>query len=278
MNSLESKVALVTGAASKRGMGHAIALRLAGEGANIVVIDKFDNPRSLFPGDENWGGLNEIVTEVESLGGKALAVTADISKSQDIDDIIAKTEKKFGKIDILVHCAAIRGSTTTPLVEIDEKDWKAMMDVNLTGSFLLAKAMARIMVDRGEGGKIVLFASMAGTHGVVNSGSYSVSKWGVIGLVKTLALELAPYKINVNAVNPGAIITNLRDETFAKMSQEQGVSWEEAQKRDYDKIGTLIPMGRLGTTEEIADLVYFLVSGQSSYITGEAIGISGGLT
>ena len=278
MNSLEGKVALVTGAASKRGMGHAIALRLAGGGADVAVVDKFANPRSLFPGDENWGGLDEIVTEVESLGRKAMAVTADISKSQEIADIVAETEKKLGKIDILVHCAAIRGSTTTPLLAIEEKDWRAVMDINLTGSFLLAKAVGKVMAKRGEGGKIVLFASMAGTHGVVNSGSYSVSKWGVIGLVKTLALELAPYKINVNAVNPGAIITNLRDETFAKMSQEQGVSWEEAQKRDYDKIGTLIPMGRLGTTEEIADLVYFLASDQSSYITGEAIGVGGGLT
>jgi NAD(P)-dependent dehydrogenase (short-subunit alcohol dehydrogenase family) len=277
MDSLEGRVALVTGAASKRGMGRAVALRLAGEGADIVIVDKYPAPRSLFPGDEGWGGLSEEVAEIESLGRRALAVVADISSSQEIDETVAKALKKFGKIDILVHCAAIRGSIKTPLIDLDEKDWRTMLDVNLTGSFLLAKAVGKDMVSRGEGGKIVLFASMAGNHGVINSGSYSVSKWGVIGLVKNLALELAPYKINVNAVSPGAIITNLRDESFAEMGKSQGITWEESQQRDYQKMGTLIPMGRLGTTEEIADLVYFLVSDQSNYITAEAIGIGGGL-
>jgi 3-oxoacyl-[acyl-carrier protein] reductase len=277
MNSLEGKVALVTGAASKRGMGHAIALRLAREGANVVIVDKYPAPRSLFPGDENWGGLDEEVAEIKALGREALAVVADISSSRDVDETLAKAMKKFGKIDILVHCAAIRGSVKTPLIELDEKDWRTMMDVNLTGSFLLAKAVSKDMVSRGEGGKIVLFASMAGMHGVPNSGSYSVSKWGVIGLVKTLALELGQYKINVNAINPGAIVTNLRDGSFTEMAKAQGITWEEAQKIDYQKMGGLIPMGRLGTTEEIADLVYFLVSDQSNYITAEAIGIGGGL-
>ena len=278
MNSLDGKVALVTGAASKRGMGHAIALRLAGEGANVVIVDKYSVPRSLFPGDEEWAGLDEIVTEIESLGSEGLAVVADVSHSQAIDETVAKAQNKFGKIDILVHCAALRGSVTTLLVDLDEKDWRTVLDVNLTGSFLMAKAVSKGMVTRGEGGKIVLFASMAGTHGVGKSGAYSVSKWGVIGLVKTLALELGPYKINVNAINPGAIITNLRDESFAEMSRSKGISWEEAQKSDYQKVSSLIPMGRLGTTEEIADLVYFLVSDQSRYITGEAIGIGGGFT
>jgi len=277
MSSLEGKVALVTGAASKRGMGRAVALRLAEEGANVVIIDKYAAPQSMFPGDEGWGGLEEEVAEIEALGRKAMAMVVDISNSKEVDEIVAKTLEKFGRIDILVNCAAIRGSIATPLVELDEKDWRTMMDVNLTGSFLLAKAVAKDMVARGEGGKIVLFASMAGTHGVANSGSYSVSKWGVIGLVKNLALELGKYNINVNAVNPGAIITNLRDESFAKMSQEQGITWDEARENDYKKIGAFIPMGRLGTTEEIADLTYFLVSDQSDYITGEAIGIGGGL-
>ncbi|MBA7623364.1 3-oxoacyl-[acyl-carrier-protein] reductase FabG [subsurface metagenome] len=133
------------------------------------------------------------------------------------------------------------------------------------------------MIARGEGGRIVLVASMAGTHGVAGSAAYSVSKYGVIGLVKTLALELGPHKINVNAINPGAVITNLRDEAFARMSKAQGITWDEAREKDYQKIGALIPLGRLGTTDEVAELAYFLVSDMSTYITGEAIGISGGL-
>ncbi len=124
MNSLKDKVAFITGAASKRGMGHAIALRLAREGANIAVVDKFAAPRSLFPGDEGWGGLNAVVSEVESLGKKALAVAADINKSREVEAAITEALKKFGKVDILVHCAAIRGPVTTPIVELAEEDWR----------------------------------------------------------------------------------------------------------------------------------------------------------
>ena len=277
MNSLAGKVAIVTGAASKRGMGHAIALRLAEEGANVTIVDKYPAPPSLFPGDEGWGGLKEIVAEIKALGREALAVLADINNSQEVDQVVAETLEKLGRIDILVHCAAIRGPVGTPIVELAEKDWRAIVDVNLNGSFLISKAVARSMIARGEGGKIAILASMAGTHGVAGSGAYCSSKYGVIGLVKTLALELGPHKINVNAINPGAIITNLRDEAFAKMAKEQGITWDEAREKDYQKIGALIPLGRLGTTDEIADLTIFLASDTSRYIIGEAIGISGGL-
>ncbi len=278
MSSLEGKVAIVTGTASKRGMGHAIALRLAREGADLVITDKYPAPQSLFPGDEGWGGLEAEVAEIEALGRQAIALVLDISNSKDVDAMVNKTLERFGRIDILVHCAAIRGPVGKPAVELSEKDWRDILDVNTTGSFLIAKAVAKSMIARGEGGRIVLIASMAGTHGVAGSVAYSVSKYGVISLVKTLALELGRYKINVNAINPGAVITNLRDEAFARMAKEQGITWDEAREKDYQKMGALIPLGRLGSTEEVADLAYFLVSDMSTYITGEAIGISGGLT
>jgi NAD(P)-dependent dehydrogenase (short-subunit alcohol dehydrogenase family) len=278
MNSLEGKVALVTGAASKRGMGRAIALRLAREGASVVVVDKYAAPRSLWPGDEGWGGLDAVVDEIKALGREALAVLADISSSQEVEATVARALEKFGKIDILVHCAAIRGPVGTPVVELSEKDWRAIMDVNATGSFLLSKAVAKDMIARGQGGKMVIIASMAGTHGVPGSAGYCASKYATLGLSQTLALELAQYKINVNAINPGMVATNLRDESFTKMSREQGITWEEARKKDHDMLGTRIPLGRLGKPEEIADLAYFLASDQSDYITGEAIGFNGGVT
>jgi len=278
MNSLEGKVALVTGAASKRGMGHAVALRLAREGANVAIVDRYSAPRSLFSGDKGWGGLDAVVAEIESLGREALAMVADISSSQEVSETVAKALERFGRIDILIHCAAIRGPVGVPIVELAEEDWRTIVDVNLNGSFLISKAVAKSMVTKGEGGKIVLIASMAGTHGVPGSGAYSASKYGVIGLVKTLALEMAPHKINVNAINPGMIITNLRDEAFAKMAKAEGITWDEARERDYQKVSTTIPMGRLGTPEEVADLVFFLVSDMSAYITGETIGIGGGVT
>jgi len=278
MKSLEGRVALVTGAASKRGMGHAIALRLAREGADVVVTDKFATPKSLFPGDEGWGGLDAIVTEIEALGRKALAVTMDISVSKEIDATVVKTLKKFGKIDILVHAAAIRGPVGVPVVDLSEKDIRAIIDVDLVGSFLITKAVARGMIARGEGGRIVIFCSLAGTHGVPGSAAYSAAKYGTIGLTKSLALELAQYKINVNGINPGMIVTNLRDDSFTKMAEAEGITWEEARKKDHEALGTHIPWGRLGTPEEAADLAFFMVSDMSTYITGEVVALGGGVT
>jgi len=276
MNSLKGKVALVTGVAAKRGMGHGVALRFAGEGANVVVIDKYASPRSLFPGDEGWEGLNTVVAEVESLGCKGLVVVADISNSQEVDTGVAKAIERFGRIDILVHCAAIRGPMTTPLVKLSEGEWRTVLDINLTGAFFISTAVAKNMVEKGEGGKIVLISSLAGNMGVPGSGAYCASKWGVIGLVKTLALELAKYKINVNALNPGTFGTHLRDENYVQLAKAEGITLDEFRER-YDKqMIARVPLGRMGTPEDIADLALFLVSDHSSYITGQAIDICGG--
>jgi NAD(P)-dependent dehydrogenase (short-subunit alcohol dehydrogenase family) len=278
MGTLDGKVALVTGAANKRSMGHEIVLRLAKEGAKIIVLDKEPNPKSLFPGDENWGGMDEVVSEVKSTGSDALGLAADISKSKEVDSAIEKSVQKFGKVDMLVHCAAIRGPVGPTVTELSEDEWKLILDVNTTGTFLIARAVAKQMITKGEGGKIVLFASLAGKKGVPGSVAYCVSKWGVIGLAKTMAIELAQYKINVNTICPGAIITNLRDNAFEKMGKDQGISTEEARQADYQKMGSGIPLGRLGSVNDIANLVYFLVSEQSDYITGEAFIIAGGLS
>ncbi len=280
MNSLEGKVALVTGAASKRGMGHAVAVRLAREGVDVVVLDKYAAPRSIWPGDEGWGGLDTVVDEIRSLGREALAVVADVSSGKAVDEAVAKALKKFGKIDILVHCGGIRGSMTTPIVELTEEEWRAILDVNLTGSFLISKAVAGTMIPDGEGKKIVLFGSMAATKGYAGSAGYCASKHGTLGLARTLAAELAQYKINVNIINPGGFNTNLRDEAIIKRAGAQGISVSEAIEQEAKKQGPGpgIPLGRLGEPEEIADLVLFLVSDQSKYITGEAILIGGGIT
>jgi NAD(P)-dependent dehydrogenase (short-subunit alcohol dehydrogenase family) len=280
VKSLEGKVALVTGAASKRGMGHAIAVRLAREGADVVVLDKHAAPRSIWPGDEGWGGLDTVVGEIRSQGREALAVVADVSSSKAVDEAVAEALERFGKIDILVHCGGIRGSMTTPIIDLTEEEWRAILDVNLTGSFLISKAVARTMVPDGDGKKIVLIGSMASTKGYAGSGGYCASKHGILGLGRTLAAELAPYKINVNIINPGGFNTNLRDEEIRKRAETQGITVAEAIEQESRKQGPGpgIPLGRLGEPEEVADLVFFLVSDQSKYITGEAILIGGGIT
>jgi NAD(P)-dependent dehydrogenase (short-subunit alcohol dehydrogenase family) len=277
MYDLKGKTAFITGTGAKRGMGHAIALRMAKEGADVVVADKFAAPKSMFPGDENWRGLDEEVEEIKTMGRQSMACVMDIAKAQDVDSAVAKTIEKFGKIDILVHCAAIRGPVGTPLVDHTEKDWVDCMTVNVVGTFLLSKAVAKHMIARNQGGKILIFASQAGLHGVKGSSAYCASKYATIGLVKSLALELAPFQINVNAINPGAIITNLRDEAFGKMAEKQGKSWEEVQQGDYKMVAGMIPMGRMGSVEDIANLSVWLVSSESNYITAETIGVSGGM-
>jgi len=279
MKSLEGKVAMITGAASKRGMGRAIAVRLAKEGADVVVLDKFSAPKSIWPGDEGWGGLDEVVKEIEAEGKKGLAVVADVSNGKEVDQAVAKSLEKFGKVDILVHCGGIRGSMTTPITELSEEEWKTILDINLTGSFLISKAVAKTMVPDGEGKKIVLIGSKAATQGYAGSAGYCATKHGILGLGKTLAMELAQYKINVNIINPGGFETNLRDEEIIKKAAANGISLDEVIKQESQKKGPGpgIPLGRLGRPEEVADLVFFLSTDQSKYITGKAIDIDGGI-
>lgn len=279
MNSLEGKVALVTGAGSKRGMGRAVAVKLAREGANVVIIDKEMAPKSIWPGDENWGGLVDVAAEVESEGREALILVTDISSSQQVNEAVAKALEKFGKIDILVHCAAIRGPVGVNIVDLDEDIWQRVLDVNLTGSFFISKAVAKTMIPDGEGKKIVIIASVAGTFGAPGNSSYCASKYGTIGLAKTLALELAQYKINVNIINPDTISTNLVDERVVAGAKARGITVAEAIKEweaRSKEPNTRVPLGRMGKPEEVADLVFFLVSDQSSYITGQEINIDGG--
>jgi NAD(P)-dependent dehydrogenase (short-subunit alcohol dehydrogenase family) len=278
MSTLTGKVAMITGAASKRGMGHAVAVRLAGEGADVVVLDKYAAPKSIWPGDEEWGGLKSVVDEIESSGRKALAVVADVSSVEAVNYAVSQAIEKFGKIDILVHCGGIRGSMTTPIVELPDEEWKAILDVNLTGSFYISRAVARTMVPDGEGKKIVLIGSKAATQGYAGSAGYCASKHGLLGLGRTLAAELTQYKINVNIINPGAFDTNLRDEQIIKKAETQGISLAEAMENEQKSgPGSHIPLGRLGTPQDIANLVFFLVSEQSQYITGEDILIGGGI-
>jgi NAD(P)-dependent dehydrogenase (short-subunit alcohol dehydrogenase family) len=278
MKSLEGKVAMVTGAGSKRGMGHAVAVRLADEGADVIILDKYAAPKSIWPGDEGWGGLDEVAKEIRDLGKKALAIVADVSKSREVDEAVARSLKEFGKIDILVHCGGIRGAMTTPIVELSEEEWQEIIDINLTGSFLISQAVARTMIPDGEGRKIILIGSKAATQGYAGSSGYCASKHGILGLGRTLAAELAQYKINVNIINPGGFDTNLRDQEIIKKAKAQGISLAEAIEQESQKSGPgpRVPLGRLGRPEEIADLVFFLVSDQSAYITGKAIDIDGG--
>lgn len=273
---LEGKVAFVTGAASRRGMGRAVALRLAKEGADVVVNDKFRAPKSVWPGDENWQGLDDVVKEIEALGRKSLAVVGGVENAAEAEAAVAAALYKFGKIDILVNCAGIRGTVGVPVAQGDEAEWRQLFEVNSIGPFIISRAVARDMVKRNQGGKIVHVASAAGKVGAPGSAAYAASKWAVIGLVESLALELAPYKINVNAINPGFFATNLRDATAERDASKAGKTVEEYREDEYKMLSKMVPLGRMGATEDIANLIFFLVSPESDYMTGQDINITGG--
>jgi NAD(P)-dependent dehydrogenase (short-subunit alcohol dehydrogenase family) len=274
---LAGKVALVTGAAGKRGMGHTVALRLAGQGADVAVLDAVRAPRSLFAGDEGWRGLDEVVEEIVALGHKGLALVADISDKEQTGEAVAAVAQRLGRIDVLVHCAGMRGTPNVPVVDGDEDEWKRMFDVNLLGSFLIAKPVVAQMVRQGDRGKIVLIASLAGREGVKGNAAYAASKWGVIGLVQSLAKEVAAHRINVNAVCPGMIITNLRDHWIEAEAKQAGTTSEEYREREYERGSKVVPLGRMGMPDDIADVVSFLVSKDSDYMTGQSLNVCGGL-
>lgn len=274
---LEGKVALVTGATAKRGMGRAIALKLAGAGADVAIADKVMVSRSLFPGDEGWRGLEEEVGEIEALGRRAKALTVDVADSEQVDRTVQSVLEAFGRIDILVHCAAVRGTPNVDVVRGDVAEWRALFEINLLGAFIISRAVAGAMIERREGGKIVHFASLAGRMGARGNAAYAASKWGVIGLVQALALELAPHRINVNAICPGMIVTNLRDQHMEAGAKRENIGVEEFRAREYEAVTKGIPLGRMGTVEDIAGVTAFLVSQAADYLTGQSVNVCGGV-
>ncbi len=242
---LVNKVAIVTGAG--RGIGKAIAITLAREGANIIAIDV------------DIQTAEKVAKEIKSLDRQALAIQVDVSDSKEVNRMVQSVLKKFKRVDILVNNAAIikRGS----IEDLTEEDWDRVMDVNLKGAFNCAKAVVGTMKKQ-RYGKIVNISSIAGKIGdLASAPCYGASKAGMTCLAKSLARELAPYNINVNVVAPHAIKTD--------MSKE----WSEEKRKN---IIANIPLGRMGEPEDIAEAVVFFVSDKAKLITGEVLDVNGG--
>jgi NAD(P)-dependent dehydrogenase (short-subunit alcohol dehydrogenase family) len=245
---LNNKIAIVTGA--RRGMGRAITLALAREGANVVVSDISQED------------CQKVVDEIEKLGRKGLALKCDVSSHNDVENMVKRTVAEFGRVDILVNNAGI--ISYKPFLELTDEDWDKILNVNLKGQFLCARAAARVMV-KNKWGRIINIASISsGGCGIAFPliAHYTASKGGVVALTEALALELTPQGINVNAICPGAIDTDM-----AKGVKEGG---------QLAQVLARIPKGRLGQPEDIASLAVFLASEESDYISGAAIVIDGG--
>jgi len=284
MYDLNGKVALVTGAARKKGIGRCIALRLAREGADVVVNDVLKTPDNLDPWDKEagWRGIDDLAAEIKALGRRSLAITADVSRGQEANNLVGKIVADLGRIDILVNNAGVlsRDLGVTPVVDLSEEMWNKAIAVNLTGVFLMSKAAARQMIKQGQGGKIISLSSRAGKQPTRGSSAYGATKAAVINFTQALALELGQYKINVNAVCPGPVVSW---SSFGKAIYEQmkkGLSEDEAIAQAYkdSPIGMIDPgpFGELIKVEEVANIVTFLASNQSNYMTGQAVNISGG--
>lgn len=287
MYDLKGKVALVTGASNKRGIGCAVALRLAREGADIVVNSRYKPPERIpsWEREEEWHGIDSLVAEVQAMGRRGLAITADVGNSKDISDMVEKAVGEFGKIDILVNNAALIAKDLgwTHVVDLDEEMWSKGLAVNLTGVLLMCKAVAKQMIKHGQGGKIINIASLSGKRSTAGRATYCASKAGVLSLTQTLALELGQYKINVNAVCPSATVTWGTMGPKINDAMKQGLSEEEAINKVYKEVyGETLgedlfgPLKRLGKAEDISNAVAFLASSEADYIHGQAINVCGG--
>ena len=277
MYNFKGRVALVTGAARKRGIGHATALRFAMGGADVVVNGRYRPPEK-FPEEEKsegWKGLDSVAEEIEAQGVRALAITADITDSKQVQNMVDKALVEFGRIDFLVANAGI--NVRCPFLDIKEDDWHRILAVNLNGVFYCCQAAARHMVERGGGGAIVNVASRAGKMGLENDGAYCASKFGVNGLTQVMAMELGPQNIRVNAVCPGRTITNIisADEIW-KLTHEKGIDIMEAAKILNDDWVPFAPLRRIAFPEEVASVIVFLCSDEASFITGQSINVDGG--
>ena len=269
---------MVTGAARKRSIGHATAVRFARGAADVVVSSRY-RPPDKFPEEEKaegWKGLDSVVEEIESQGVRALAITADFTDSKQVKDMVDQTLAEFGRIDFLVTTAAI--NIPSPFLEIKEDDWHRVMKVNLDGVFYCCQAVARHMVERGESGAIVNVSSRAGKIGIERNGAYCASKFGVNGLTQVLAMELGPQNIRVNAVCPGRTLSSnqLSADDVWKLAREKGIDIMEATNILNKDSLPFIPLGRIALPEEIANVIVYLCSDEAGFITGQCINVDGG--
>ncbi len=242
---LEGRVAIVTG--GSRGIGRAVAQCLAEDGASVVVSG-LDPAR-----------LEAATKELEGFGAPVLGVVADVARREDVERLVDQTKGRFARIDVLVNNAGITRDAL--LVRMKDEDWDRVLDVNLRGAFLMTRAVAKVMM-RQKGGRIINMTSAAGAMGNPGQANYSAAKAGLIGLTKTAARELSRWGILVNAVAPGLIETDMAAAIPAEAREA---------------LLAQIPLGRIGSGREVAEVVRFLAGDGAAYITGQVLHVNGGL-
>ena len=279
MASLAGKIALITGAGGMKGVGRATALKLASQGADIALTDVQRAPEDLPPGElkEHWRGLDSVAEEVQALGQRCFTAACDLGVSAQIEHLVAQVRDHFGRIDILVNNArAIIGRDKVPITELREDVWQHFFAINSTAVFLLTKFVGRVMIEASQGGRIINIASSASKRGSANGAAYAASKFAVLGLTQSAALDLAPYRITVNAVCPGAINSDRLSYWEQEQAEAQGISLEEYRANLVAEMGKQNPLGRIAESEDVANVVAFLASDEAAYITGQGYNVNGG--
>ncbi len=267
LSGLEGKVAVVTGAARMRSIGRSIAVRLADAGCDVVLTGTQRDP-STFPAEEQaagWTGIDAVVGEIEARGRRALPTVLDIADAASIAGVADAAMATFGRVDILVNNAsASRGEDRKPVLDLDPALWRTVIDVNLTGSFLMSQTFGRLMVDGGRGGSIVNISSIAGKRFDPNTAAYAASKAGLHTLTACMAQEVGRHGVRVNAICPGMIDTSRLDDIGRGSDRWNAI------------IDGGIPLGRVGTGDDIAATTLYLCSDDGSWVTGQCWNVDGG--
>jgi len=274
---LQGVTALVTGAGRMRGIGRAIALKLAADGADVVV-SSISRKTETFPEQEQasgWRGIDSVADEIRALGRRALSVNCDVTERDQVSSLFETAENAFGTVNAIVNNAGVAGRTgSAAIVDLDDAEWRRTIDVNLNGVYLVSKRAGQGLIAAGKPGAIVNLSSLAGRVGMAWYGGYCASKFAVIGLTQQMALELARYSVRVNCVCPGTIDTDMMDGTFSRIAERSGKLSSAEIKQS---VARSVPLRRQGLPQELATVISFLLGPEASYVTGQTINVDGGL-
>ena len=272
MGSIEDKVALVTGAGRRGGIGEAVAKRLAREGAHVVLGDICAPPTELaHAGSGQWDELEDIAAEIGESEVRSLAVRVDITDAASVQAMVARTEEVFGRLDILVNNAGVAVGPS-PVLEMLEEAWRRNLEINATGTFLCCKFALPLMIAGERGGRVINMSSLAAERPKPYVSAYAASKAAVVALTQSLAQEVAEFGITVNAVLPGDVDTALKQWGLQVEATVTGLPYDEVMAAAVAKV----PLGRFAVPDDVASLVTFLASDEASFITGQAYKITGG--
>lgn len=272
MHNLTDRVALITGAGRAGGIGAAVARRLARDGASVVVADLCAPPTDLpHAGSGCWDELAGVAAEVQALGVRGLALRVDVSDADSVQAMVAQVQEAMGRLDILVNNAGVAVGPA-PVLGMDDEAWRRTLEINATGTFLCCKYALPLIIAGSRGGRVINMSSIAAERPKPYVSAYAASKAAILALTRSLAQEVAVFGITVNAVLPGDVDTAMKQWGLHLEAEVTGRPYEDVVASAVARI----PLGRLATPEDVAEVVAFLASDGAAFLTGQACNVTGG--